>query len=161
ELQEDLERQLSHLPLRHAPDRSVRERLAKWARRHPRLTSPSTLVPMLFVLLAGVAALWAWRAYPEQWKRAVEAPEEPAELPARENLKAFREAVGRLRGCDGEIKAVRALFDAGPLAQEQPDEDLARCRKALAPYRVVEDPKWQDRPDADELPKEDVGEVLY
>src|SRR4029077_20585572 len=39
ELREDLERQLSDRPLRHARDPSIRERSRKWVRRHPRLTS--------------------------------------------------------------------------------------------------------------------------
>ena len=39
DLKEDLDRQLRHLPLRHAPDASVRERLWKWRRRNPSLAS--------------------------------------------------------------------------------------------------------------------------
>jgi serine/threonine protein kinase len=53
ELQEDLERQLSHQPLRYAPDPSPRERTRKWARRHPRLTS-STSVALLALGLIGI-----------------------------------------------------------------------------------------------------------
>ena len=37
DLREDLDRHLDHRPLRYAPDPSARERLRKWARRHPRL----------------------------------------------------------------------------------------------------------------------------
>src|SRR5262249_22411669 len=37
ELQEDLECQLKHQPLRFAPEPSLRERAGKWFRRHPRL----------------------------------------------------------------------------------------------------------------------------
>src|SRR4029077_965194 len=53
ELQEDLERQLAHRPLRFAPDPSPRERIGKWARRHPRLTS-STSVALLALALIGI-----------------------------------------------------------------------------------------------------------
>jgi serine/threonine protein kinase len=47
ELAEDLRRQLSHRPLRHATEPSVRERLQKWVHRRPRLAS---------ALMAGAAA---------------------------------------------------------------------------------------------------------
>src|SRR5437763_564576 len=43
DLRDDLDRERAGLPLRHARVRSVRERLRKWARRHPRLTSSLTL----------------------------------------------------------------------------------------------------------------------
>ena len=52
ELQEDLERQLADLPLRHAPEPSARERLGKWSRRHPRLTSSTTVGLIAAALLA-------------------------------------------------------------------------------------------------------------
>ena len=38
DLAEDLRRFLDDQPLKHAPEPSLRERLAKWARRHPRLS---------------------------------------------------------------------------------------------------------------------------
>jgi len=37
ELSEDLERHLAHRPLKSAHEPSLRERMAKWARRHPTL----------------------------------------------------------------------------------------------------------------------------
>src|SRR5204863_9422953 len=39
DLKDDIERHLADLPLRHTPEPSLRERAAKWGRRHPRLTS--------------------------------------------------------------------------------------------------------------------------
>ncbi|MDG3008080.1 protein kinase domain-containing protein [Paludisphaera mucosa] len=65
ELREDLRRQIEHRPLRYAADASPRERLGKWARRHPRLTSPGTLAALavtLAVALAGGLGLGAHRA---------------------------------------------------------------------------------------------------
>ena len=43
QLKEDLERHLENLPLQHAPEPSLRERAAKWRRRHPRLASTTTV----------------------------------------------------------------------------------------------------------------------
>ncbi len=59
-LAEDLRRQLDDLPLKYAPEPSLRERAAKWARRHPRLTSASTLGAFAAVLL-GVCLIGAWK----------------------------------------------------------------------------------------------------
>src|SRR5690606_17177928 len=50
ELRTDLERHLDHLPLLHAPDRSVRERLGKWMRRHPRLASATSIGLIAFAI---------------------------------------------------------------------------------------------------------------
>jgi serine/threonine protein kinase len=58
---EDLERQLAGEPLRHAPDRHPAERVAKWARRHPRLTSSGTVAAAAFALLLGLGTLFALR----------------------------------------------------------------------------------------------------
>ncbi|WP_406697495.1 tetratricopeptide repeat protein [Singulisphaera sp. Ch08] len=54
DLGEDLRRFLDDLPLKYAPEPSLRERVAKWIRRHPSTTS-STSVGLLAVLLLCVA----------------------------------------------------------------------------------------------------------
>jgi tetratricopeptide (TPR) repeat protein len=51
ELAEDLRRFLDNLPMRHCPDPSPRERVAKWARRHPAVTSSSAIATASVVLL--------------------------------------------------------------------------------------------------------------
>ena len=63
ELQEDLRRQLDNLPLRYAPEPSVRERAAKWARRHPRLTSSTTvgIIAATLLVTVGSALVVQWR----------------------------------------------------------------------------------------------------
>ena len=43
ELHEDLQRQLEHRPLKYAPEPSLRERVRKWTRRHPRLSSSTSV----------------------------------------------------------------------------------------------------------------------
>ena len=54
-LVEDLKRQVENLPLLHTREPSLRERVGKWARRHPRLTSTTT-VAAFSAPSAGVAA---------------------------------------------------------------------------------------------------------
>ncbi|MEZ6139380.1 MAG: serine/threonine-protein kinase [Zavarzinella sp.] len=55
QLRDDIERQLNHLRLMYASDRSVVEGMRKWARRNPRLSSPLTIVTLLMfcVLFSG------------------------------------------------------------------------------------------------------------
>jgi eukaryotic-like serine/threonine-protein kinase len=53
DLAEDLRRFLNNLPMKHCPEPSVRERMGKWARRHPGLCS-STSIALLATLLIGL-----------------------------------------------------------------------------------------------------------
>ncbi len=52
DLFEDITRQLQHQPLRHNRNRSVREFMQKWMRRHPRIASGSFIAGVLGGLLA-------------------------------------------------------------------------------------------------------------
>ena len=61
ELKEDLQRHLEHRPLAHAADRSLVERAQKWARRHPRVVSASTIGCVAGVLLVAAMVSLAWR----------------------------------------------------------------------------------------------------
>lgn len=58
-LAEDLRRLLDDLPLKHAPERSLRERVAKWSRRHPRASSSTTIGTVACGLLLAVG-FTAW-----------------------------------------------------------------------------------------------------
>jgi serine/threonine protein kinase/tetratricopeptide (TPR) repeat protein len=60
DLGEDLRRQLDNKPLKHTPEPSLRERISKFQRRHPRLLSTTTcaLVVLALGLLLGVALYW-------------------------------------------------------------------------------------------------------
>ena len=61
ELQLDLDRQLHDLPLRFAPNTSLRERFRKWVRRHPKLTSASTVAGIAACALIALLALFVTR----------------------------------------------------------------------------------------------------
>src|SRR5262249_45024943 len=57
ELRDDLQRQPNHWPLRYAPEPSLRERARKWRRRHPRLTSSTSMGLVAAVFLAALGTL--------------------------------------------------------------------------------------------------------
>lgn len=52
EMAEDLRRHLDDLPLKHAANVSVSDRMKKWARRHPRISSATTVAAVATVCLA-------------------------------------------------------------------------------------------------------------
>lgn len=61
ELQEDLDRHLRHQPLKFTPEPSRIERLRKWARRNPRLTSTTSLaIFSVLTILALVTLVLTW-----------------------------------------------------------------------------------------------------
>jgi tetratricopeptide (TPR) repeat protein len=55
DLAEDLRRHLDDLPMKHCPEPSVKERLGKWARRHPGLCG-STSIALISVVIIGLLA---------------------------------------------------------------------------------------------------------
>ncbi|WP_197530768.1 protein kinase domain-containing protein [Bythopirellula polymerisocia] len=57
DLCEDLRRHLDNLPLRHVPDRSLPERTAKWVRRHPRISSASSVATLSGAALLACLAI--------------------------------------------------------------------------------------------------------
>lgn len=90
---EDLNRQLDHRPLAHASDRSPIERLAKWRRRHPKLTSATSVTILAAVLLAGVSALFA----------------------ARQSRLERLEGAERLRTFETNLNTIRSIYLGGEL----------------------------------------------
>ncbi|MBX6312088.1 MAG: tetratricopeptide repeat protein, partial [Isosphaeraceae bacterium] len=57
DLAEDLRRLLDDLPLKHAPEPSLRERAAKWLRRHPECRSAGTVGGLAAALILGFGVL--------------------------------------------------------------------------------------------------------
>ncbi|WP_337176856.1 tetratricopeptide repeat protein [Paludisphaera sp.] len=62
ELAEDLRRFLEDLPMRHGPEPSLKERLRKWARRHPSACSSSS-VGVAGVVIIAVVLFGAWHVF--------------------------------------------------------------------------------------------------
>lgn len=79
ELADDLTRQGHHQPLRFAKEPSGRERLSKWSRRHPRLSSATALATVAAALLVGVGTT-AWSIHRDR-----------ATIAERENLRLFQD----------------------------------------------------------------------
>jgi serine/threonine protein kinase/Flp pilus assembly protein TadD len=122
DLQEDLERQLLSRPLRHAPDRSPRERARKWLRRHPRLASAATILVfsavLLFLLLSALSS---------RGKRL-------EVLEAGEQYRQFQQ----------EARQVQFHFLNNRTGEKAALEDACeRCRRLLGRYRILDDPAWQ------------------
>src|SRR5258708_21397184 len=72
DLHDDLERQLHDQPLKHTPEPSLRERGRKWVRRHPRLTSTTSVGVLLGTLLVALTASFVVRGQRLDRLQAVE-----------------------------------------------------------------------------------------
>jgi serine/threonine protein kinase/tetratricopeptide (TPR) repeat protein len=121
ELREDLDRHRTNLPLKYAHEPSLRERAQKWLRRHPHLTS-LTSIALLATLLVGSLAGWC-----------IVRGQRLAELEAQDVLREFHE----------EAKTVQFLLNARSMDRDHLDEGLQRGRQALGMYQVVDNPAWQ------------------
>jgi tetratricopeptide (TPR) repeat protein len=145
DLNEDLERQLDDLPLKHATEPSWRERIAKWARRHRRLTSMTTVGLFAAALLLIVTAGFLFR------QRAL------ARLEAADSSHRLTE----------ELRQAHFLLGSRDAAPRQIDEGIALCQSALGRYAVLDDPSWSQRAlvmllpaDARARVRQEIGELL-
>jgi tetratricopeptide (TPR) repeat protein len=145
ELHEDLQRQLDDLPLKHAPEPSLGERLGKWARRHQRLTSMTTIVLLAAGLLAALSASFL----------------------VRQRRLAGLEAADSSRRLTAEVRQAEYLLGSRDAPSAEIEEGIALCRGILARYAVLDDPSWNARPavallraqDRDRLDR-DLGHLL-
>jgi eukaryotic-like serine/threonine-protein kinase len=145
-LHEDLERQLQELPLKHIPEPSWVERGRKWVRRHPRLTSVTSVSVLLGAILLGLATSFVVRG----------------------------QRLGRLQAADGlhqfeeEMKTAQVLLYGRNHDRQQLEEGIRVADATLGRYRVLENPEWRDTPAVRLLPAEDrdrlqdeIGELLF
>jgi serine/threonine protein kinase/Tfp pilus assembly protein PilF len=144
ELREDLQCQLEHKPLKHAPNVSLWERWHKFRRRNPRLTSATSVgLAGLVIVCALVAAL------------AVSL-ESHARLEARATVARF----------DEDAQSTYFYLHARS-APRQLEEGERACRAALARFDVLAGESWQESatlkrlPDAEqERVRVEVGQLL-
>jgi serine/threonine protein kinase/tetratricopeptide (TPR) repeat protein len=146
QLEDDLQRQLTDRPLRHAREASVRERAAKWARRHPRLGSSTSIAVVAAALLLGLGGAFAWRQ------------ERLARLEAAESFRRFGD----------DVRDARVAFLDAAIGQAPPSAVTAAVRRGLNRFHVLDDPSWQLGPAVRRLAPEDrerlrteAGELLF
>jgi serine/threonine protein kinase/lipoprotein NlpI len=122
QLAEDLRRFLADDPLRHAPEPSIRERVHKWVRRHPRLAYSGAVALAASVLLGllGLALLGA---------RAL-----LADTQAQEHRRQFRDRV------------TQALFLVNTTSEmaDHLGDGIRTCEEALGIYKILDAPTWRE-----------------
>lgn len=150
ELREDIDRHLANRPLKYAPEPSPRERLRKWARRHPRLASSGAVGALAALLLLGAGGAAAY---------------------ARERTRSL-EARGRLADHQAAFRDAQAFLDDRTRSGTRLDEGLGKLHTVLAGYGVPADPgapdEWRSAPALRRLPDAerervtgDVGETFF
>jgi serine/threonine protein kinase len=149
DLQQDIERHLHDLPLRHASNPSLTERLAKWKRRHPRLTSTTSLAAVALVALVTIAAL-AW----------VSVRELEADVDQRDRQLAQQKAVQSALGTWQQFRTEARAAQLDVFARAGERERLAQCRQALARYGVLHHPQWREQPAVTDLSEDARGQLL-
>ena len=146
ELHEDLHRQLENLPLKHAPEPSLRERFRKWTRRHRRLASMTTLA---LIALSPLAAVTVGSLVRQRHLARLEAADLSHRLAA-------------------DVRQAEVLLGDREAPHGQSEEGMALCQRIFAHYAVLEDPAWTARPavallpaeDRDRLGDHDIGRLL-
>jgi serine/threonine protein kinase/Flp pilus assembly protein TadD len=124
-LGEDLKRFMEDLPLKHAPEPSRRERVGKWLRRHPRLTSSGSVAAAAALLLvfAGVA------------------------LAGVRELLAVSQAHDRCREYEeGTLRAL-CLVNTTTDSEDHLQQGLEVCEQTLSLYDVLGREDWQSHSD--------------
>ncbi|HXG10348.1 MAG TPA: protein kinase, partial [Gemmataceae bacterium] len=139
-LAEDLRRFLDDRPLKYAPELSQAERIRKWARRHPRLTSAgSVALATLFLLLTAAAALAAVSG------RLASTTDELKTSQARERKQRYEA---------GTIRAL-CLVNTSARLQDHLRQGAGICEETLGLYGLLEGEGWQEPADWARLPAED------
>jgi serine/threonine protein kinase/predicted Zn-dependent protease len=147
ELADDLRRQLNDLPLRHAPNASLKERVHKWGRRHPRLTSAGGISLIAAVLIVAVGC----------------------GLVLRTRQLAVLTTTAQLRQFETGFKTLQSRAVSLDVGDSQAYQDLVgQCRDLLGRLHVWSDSSWWRQQmfqhctdDERERLRSDVGETLF
>jgi serine/threonine protein kinase/tetratricopeptide (TPR) repeat protein len=133
DLREDLDRHRADQPLRFARVPSARERVRKWCRRHPRLSSNATVAAVAAVVVVALGVGLDRRA------RRIER----------------YEAEDALRAVEPDVQAAHYLLVTRAPAADMVAAGVLRARAALDRYGAVTDPDWEQRPRYAALPPDD------
>jgi eukaryotic-like serine/threonine-protein kinase len=137
ELQEDLERQLENRLLTHVREPSIRERLAKWTRRHPRLSSSTTVGVVSLLLLAGLGA--AYLLSSRQFQRV--------------------ESNAAYRWLANERRQAIAFLTPPYVDRALAEEGLLHCNNVAKRYAILENPAWRAQPLVAHLSSDDRAQL--
>ncbi len=145
ELLEDLNRFGAHQALKHAPDRSPLEHVQKWVRRHPVLTSTSSIVGVSLLLLAGLFGSWlTLRTRATRLEAESQANHLQNSLP--ETLAALRSPGGEPELLQAGLNSALAILDAWGV------ED-----RGFAPNSPFQDLDTRSQPSV----RHQIGDLLY
>ena len=122
QLCEDLQRHLDDRPLRLAANTSLVERLQKWARRHPRLSSTAVIgtIASVLVLVISMAGFYQWRTARDADLRNV------------------------IENIERTLPQIRAYTSIPGVDQTLVDRGLAMASNAMEPLQ-----RWNITPDMD------------
>ncbi len=135
-LAEDLRCFLEDRPLKHAPELSRVERVRKWMRRHPRLTSSGSVAVVAGLLLVGSgAALLGIRDHLSRTRLELRA------MQAQDRRRAYEE---------GTTRAL-CLVNTTSVMREHLAQGRDICEKTLALYGVLDRDDWEDHADWQQL----------
>jgi serine/threonine protein kinase/tetratricopeptide (TPR) repeat protein len=130
-LAEDLRRFLADQPLHYTPELSQRERLHKWLRRHPRLTSSGSVATAATLLLTAVSASWVGiRDHLQQTQNQLQVAQ------TQERKQAYE------RGVQRALCLVNTIADW----KDHLRLGLSACEETLGLYGVLEREDWQQQP---------------
>jgi tetratricopeptide (TPR) repeat protein len=151
-LAEDLRRFLDDRPLKYAPELSQAERVRKWVRRHPRLTSAASVALAASLLLAAGGA-----AYVGARQHLATTREELKAVQTRDDKRAYEA---------GTVKAL-CLVNTTTDVQDYLRQGTAVCEQTLALFGVLDRDDWQQgeswqrlAPDDRQRLAEDTRELL-
>ena len=136
----DLRRFLEDLPLSTAPELSFQERVLKWVRRHPQLTSSASVALVAAALLGGTSCLLIGvRSHLAETQRQLE----------------VAQALERKRGFEEWTRRALCLMNTTSDLGDHQQRGRAACLKALSFYRVLDQDDWQQQEAWRQLSAED------
>lgn len=136
-VREDLERQLAFKPLAYAKDTSPRERLRKWRRRNPRLTTGLAVAFAALIFLILPTTALAVRAN---------------QIAARRHEVARSDAVLTQQKSIRDLKTAQVLLSSRSLDPALIDEGFERGQTAIDEYGVANNADWLSQSKVQLLP---------
>jgi tetratricopeptide (TPR) repeat protein len=132
DLADDLRCFLEDRPLKHAPELSRVERVRKWIRRHPRVTSSGSVATIAILMLCAAGA-----GFIGVRERLITTKGQLAVVQAQDRKRHFEEGAQR----------ARCLINTTIDMQDNLRQGMALCEKTLGLYDILEQEPGQEHPD--------------